>query len=47
MAEPWVRHTLHRTLADKGLELYLSRNMPCGDAGIALGQVWTVVSRGY
>ena len=45
MAEPWVRHTLQRTLAEEGLELYLSRNMPCGDAGIALGQVWSVVSR--
>ena len=45
LAEPWVRHTLHRTLADEGLQLYLSRNMPCGDAGIALGQVWSVVAR--
>lgn len=45
LAEPWVRHTLHRTLHEEGLDLYLSRNMPCGDAGIALGQVWTIVSR--
>lgn len=45
MAEPWVRHTLQVTLAEEGLELFLSRNMPCGDAGIALGQVWSVVAR--
>jgi len=46
LAEPWVRHVLKRTLEEEGLELYLNRSMPCGDAGIALGQVWSMVARG-
>jgi hypothetical protein len=45
--EPWVRHVLRRTLEEEGLELYLNRSMPCGDAGIALGQVWSMVARGF
>jgi hydrogenase maturation protein HypF len=45
LAEPWVRHVLRRTLEEEGLDMFLSRNMPCGDAGIALGQVWSVVAR--
>ncbi|RKZ11772.1 hypothetical protein DRQ53_15610, partial [bacterium] len=46
LAEPWVRHVLSTTLEEEGLALYMSRKMPCGDAGIALGQVWSVVARG-
>ena len=37
LAEPWVRHVLHRTVTGAGLGFHASRNMPCGDAGIALG----------
>ena len=45
LADPWVRHVLRRTLEQEGLELFLNDRMPCGDAAIALGQVWSVLAR--
>jgi hydrogenase maturation protein HypF len=45
LADGWIRHVLTRHVESTGLRLFLNRSMPCGDAGIALGQVWSVVAR--
>lgn len=40
LTNPWLRHVLRERTAQAGLELLLNQEIPPGDGGLALGQIW-------